>query len=41
MEKDQFDDIYDDIDAEIMNNEMSQSGKDDYGFFLPRQTTRA
>ena len=35
MEKDQFDDTYDDIDVEVMNNEMSQSGRDDYGFFDP------
>ena len=35
VEKDEFDNIYDDIDATILNNEMPQSGKDDYGFFDP------
>ena len=35
VEKDQFDDMYNDIDTTILNNELSQSGKDDYGFFDP------
>ena len=35
VEKDAFDDIYDDIDAAILNGEIPQSDKDEYGFFDP------
>ena len=30
-----LDDMYDDMDVEILNNDMPQSDKDDYGFFDP------
>ena len=36
VEKDEFD-IYDDIDTEILNSEIPQSDKDEYGFFDPDQ----
>ena len=35
MENEEFDDIYDDIDAEIKKRSMSQADKDEYGFFYP------
>ena len=35
MENEEFDDMYDDIDAEIKNRGMSQADKDEYGFFDP------
>ena len=35
MENEEFDDMYDDIDIEIMNRGMSQTHKDEYGFFDP------
>ena len=33
MANEEFDDMYDDIDTEIMNRGMSQADKDQYGFF--------
>ena len=35
VENDGLDDMYDDMDAAILNSDMHQSNKDDYGFFDP------
>ena len=35
VENADLDVMYDDMDAAILNSDMSQSDKDDYGFFDP------
>ena len=35
VENADFDDMYDDMDATILNSDMPQSDKDDYRFFDP------
>ena len=35
VENADLDDMYDDMDAAILNSDMPQSDKDDYGFFDP------
>ena len=35
VENDGLGDMYDDMDAAILNSDMPQSNKDDYGFFDP------